>query len=86
MRAVHRWVLTHGNHLLFLYGQDDPWSAQRFSLGSGTRDSAIFTIAGGNHVSPYTDLPPAQQKAFVNMLRTWARTSRIWRSSGNNRT
>ena len=72
MRAVHQWVRTHGNRLLFLYGQDDPWSAQRFYLGPGTRDSAIFTIAGGNHVSPYTDLPPAQQKAFVAMLRTWA--------------
>jgi hypothetical protein len=72
MRSVHRWVLTHGSHLLFLYGQDDPWSAERFALGPGTCDSAIFTIAGGNHVSPYTDLPPAQQKVFVNMIRTWA--------------
>jgi hypothetical protein len=25
MRAVYRWVFTHGSHLLFLYGQDDPW-------------------------------------------------------------
>jgi len=72
MRAVHQWVLTHGSNLLFLYGQDDPWSAERFTLGSGTRDSATFTIAGGNHVSPYTDLPAAQQKTFVEMLRTWA--------------
>jgi hypothetical protein len=72
MRAVHRWVLRHGSNLLFLYGQDDPWSTERFDLGPGTRDSAIFTIAGGNHISPYTDLPPAQQKTFVTMLRTWA--------------
>jgi hypothetical protein len=72
MRAVNRWVLTHGNHLLFLYGQDDPWSAERFFLGPGTRDSAIFTIPGGDHVSPYTDLPPAQQKIFVKMICTWA--------------
>jgi hypothetical protein len=72
MRAVHQWVLTHGNRLLFLYGGDDPWSAERFSLGPGTRDSAIFTIPGGDHISPYTDLSPAQQKAFVEMIRTWA--------------
>jgi hypothetical protein len=72
MRAVHRWVLTHGSHLLFLYGQDDPWSAERFYLGPGSRDSASFTIAGGNHVSLYTDLPAAQQKVFVQLLQTWA--------------
>jgi hypothetical protein len=88
MRAVHQWVLTHGNRLLFLYGQDDPWSTERFYLGSGTRDSAIFTIAGGNHVSPYTDLPAAQQKVFVNMLRTWAglpATGRPAESTGSDR-
>jgi hypothetical protein len=72
MRAVHQWVLTRGSHLLFLYGQEDPWSAERFYLGPRTRDSAIFTVRGGNHLSPYTDLPPVQQKAFVRMLRTWA--------------
>jgi len=75
MRAVHQWVHQHGNHLLFLYGQDDPWSAERFSVGSGARDSAIFTIAGGNHVSPYTDLPPAQREVFVSTLRRWAGVS-----------
>lgn len=72
MQAVRQWVRTRGSHLLFLYGQDDPFSAQRFVLGPGTTDSAIFTIPGGNHVSTYTDLPPAQQKVFVEILRTWA--------------
>jgi hypothetical protein len=72
MRAVHQWVRTHGSHLLFLYGQYDPWSAQRFYLGPGTCDSAIFIVKGGDHLSPYTDLPPAQQKAFVETIRTWA--------------
>ena len=48
MRAVHQWVLAHGDHLLFLYGQYDPWSAQPFVLGPGTRDSALaFSRASG---------------------------------------
>jgi hypothetical protein len=72
MRAVHQWVRIRGSHLLFLYGQDDPWAAQPFSLGPGTRDSASYTIPGGNHVSPYTELPAAQEQAFVETLRTWA--------------
>jgi hypothetical protein len=72
MRAVHQWVRTHGSNLLFLYGQQDPWSAERFYLGPGTSDSATFTVAGGNHLSPYTDLPAAQQKTFVNMIQAWA--------------
>lgn len=72
MRAIHQWVATHGNNLLFLYGQFDPWSTQRFTLGPGTHGSAIYIIKGGNHLSPYTNLPPAQAQAFVTALRTWA--------------
>jgi PS-10 peptidase S37 len=72
MQSVRQWVLARGSHLLFLYGQDDPFSATPFSLGSGTTDSAIFTIPGGNHVSTYADLPPAQKQDFVDILRTWA--------------
>jgi hypothetical protein len=72
MQAVHQWVRTRASNLLFLYGQDDPWSAERFVLGPGTRDSASYTIPGGDHISPYTELPPAQERAFVRMIRTWA--------------
>ncbi len=72
MRAVHRWVQTSTRHLLFLYGQDDPWSAQPFVLGPVARGNVIYTIAGGNHLSPYTDLPVGQEQAFVDALRTWA--------------
>ncbi len=72
MRAVHQWVLTKGSHLLFLYGQVDPWSATPFTLGSHPRGSVIYTIAGGNHVTPYTGLPAAQETSFVNALRAWA--------------
>jgi hypothetical protein len=72
MRAIYRWVFSHGSHLLFLYGQDDPWSAQRFALGAGTSDSAIYIIKGGSHLTPYTDLPSAQAKVIIETLRRWA--------------
>lgn len=72
MRAVHRWVKSHGNRLLFLYGQLDPFSAERFEFGSGTTDSAIYIIPNGAHTTPYTTLPTQQRTAFVNTLQRWA--------------
>jgi hypothetical protein len=72
MQAVHRWVKVHGNRLLFLYGQLDPFSAERFELGSGTSDSAIYVIANGAHTTPYTALPAQQRTAFVQTLQRWA--------------
>ena len=79
MRAIHAWVLAHGRHLLFLYGQDDPWSAQQFVLGPGTRDSASFTIPGGNHVSPYTDLPAAGTDGCCSRSCPGCQKCREWR-------
>jgi hypothetical protein len=72
MRAVRRWVKTHGNRLLFLYGQLDPFSAERFELGPGTSASAIYVIANGAHTTPYTALPAVQRTSFVHTLQRWA--------------
>ncbi|MGW4985659.1 hypothetical protein ACWERA_58320, partial [Streptomyces mirabilis] len=30
----------HADHMLFVYGQNDPWGAERFRLGKGARDSS----------------------------------------------
>ena len=65
MRSVHQWARTRGDHLLFLYGQYDPWSAERFTLGRGTRDSALFTVRHGNHVSSCASLPAARPARSV---------------------
>jgi hypothetical protein len=72
MRAVHGWVKNHGSRLLFLYGQRDPFSAQRFELGPGSSDSAIYVIPNGAHTTPYTALPAVQRTAFVHTLQQWA--------------
>jgi hypothetical protein len=72
MRAVHSWVKAHGNRLLFLYGQLDPFSAERFQLGPDTSESAIYVIANGAHTTPYTALPAVQRTSFVHTLQRWA--------------
>ena len=31
--------------MLFVYGENDPWSAEKFEPGPGTRDSHWYTAA-----------------------------------------
>ncbi len=72
MRAVHDWVASHGKHLLFLYGEQDPWRAQPFVLGSGSVDSAIYVVPGGDHTSSYLLLPTAERNQFISRIQRWA--------------
>ncbi|WP_242614274.1 S28 family serine protease [Actinomadura roseirufa] len=73
MRDVDRWVREHGSRLLFLYGENDPWGSERFRLGKGSRDSAVYTAPGMNHSGRLiAKLPDAQRaKATADLLR-WA--------------
>jgi hypothetical protein len=72
MRDIDHWVRTQGAQLAFLYGQFDPWSALPFQLGAGSRDSYVYTVPGGNHLSGIFILPAGPQAALIATLQRWA--------------
>ncbi len=72
MRDIDGWVKSAGSELLFVYGEDDPWSAEPFTLGDGSRDSAVFYQAGGNHGSTIAGLAQADRDAATALLRRGA--------------
>jgi len=72
MADIDTWVRQQGSQLLFVYGQNDPWGAEPFRLGPGTRDSLWFSLAGGNHGAEIGDLPTAERSAATAALRRWA--------------
>jgi hypothetical protein len=71
MADVDGWVRHHGTHLMFLYGQNDPWGAEPFRLGAGSRDSFWYNVAGLNHSGRLIAQLPADQKsqATATLLR-----------------
>ncbi|HWG99174.1 MAG TPA: aminopeptidase [Pilimelia sp.] len=72
MADIDRWVRRHGSQLLFVYGQNDPWGAEPFRLGRGTRDSLWYEVAGGNHGANIAQLAAAQRDAATAALLRWA--------------
>lgn len=71
MPDVDRWVRTHGNRLLFVYGENDPWSAEPFRLGRGSRHSAVFVTPGANHGATIFGLPREDRRTARTMVRRW---------------
>ncbi len=75
MRHVSNWVRHHGERLMFVYGENDPWSAEPFRLGAGTEDSYVYTAPGGNHGSEIAGLPAPQRRTAIATLRRWGDVS-----------
>jgi hypothetical protein len=71
MADVSQWLSTSGEGQLFVYGQDDPWSAGAFDV-TGAKDTLELVVAGGNHGAEIAGLAPADQKAALEALSRWA--------------
>jgi hypothetical protein len=72
MIDIDLWVRLQGSELMFIYGENDPWSVEPFHLGPGTRDSYVYVQPGGNHFARITRLPPEAQAAARATLARWA--------------
>lgn len=70
MLDVASWVATEGERLLFVYGENDPWSAGAFDLGDAT-DSYVFTVPSGTHGSLVEDLGEAHRGQAEAVLERW---------------
>ncbi len=70
MEDIDTWVRTQGQHLVFLYGEVDPWSAGAFRLGDAA-DSLLVVAPGGTHGASIASLDTADRQAVARKLSAW---------------
>ncbi|MFD9907105.1 S28 family serine protease [Streptomyces sp. NPDC059063] len=68
--GVDRWVKTRGQRMMFIYGQNDPWSAEQFTPSH--RDSYKYVVPGANHGASIAKLPEPQQSQVIATIKRWA--------------
>ncbi|GAA1906726.1 S28 family serine protease [Streptomyces durmitorensis] len=67
---VDRWVKTRGQRMMFIYGENDPWSAEKFTPSH--RDSYRYEVPGSNHGASIAKLPAAEQAEAIATIKRWA--------------
>ncbi|WP_326690198.1 MULTISPECIES: S28 family serine protease [unclassified Streptomyces] len=72
MRDVDAWVRHDSSQMLFVYGQNDPWGAEPFRPGKGTKDTAVYTAPGQNHGANISKLEENDRAAATRALMKWA--------------
>lgn len=72
MASVDNWVRHHANRMMFVYGENDPWGAERFRPGHGAKDSHVFTAPGANHGANVAGLVPDENAKATARILDWA--------------
>lgn len=72
IRDVDQWVRTRSSQMLFVYGTNDPWGAEPFRVGNGTRDAHVFWAPGQNHGASIATLTEKDRTAATRALLKWA--------------
>lgn len=68
---VANWVTSSGQRLLFVYGENDPWSSRPF-VPSPANDSWSYLVPAGNHLSRIAQLADADRSSATAAVRRWA--------------
>ncbi|KND39145.1 S28 family serine protease [Streptomyces acidiscabies] len=75
MADVDNWVRHNARQMLFVYGQNDPWGAERFRVGKGAKDSYVLTAPGLNHGANVAGLVPDEKAFATSRILEWAGVS-----------
>ncbi|MFF4774266.1 S28 family serine protease [Microtetraspora fusca] len=70
MLDVDHWVRKESSQMMFIYGENDPWSAEKFTPSGN--DSYLYVAPGANHGASISQLSPTERDAATATLRRWA--------------
>ncbi|MDY7087871.1 MAG: S28 family serine protease [Actinomycetota bacterium] len=70
MIDIDLWVRTASKRMMFVYGENDPWGAERFT--PSRHDSALYVAPGANHGASIARLTPENSAEATATLRRWA--------------
>jgi hypothetical protein len=76
IKDIDQWVKSKGERIMLIYGEYDPWSAEQFQFGEGTRDSWRYVVPRGNHGANINQLPAAEKADATAKLRAWCGLTR----------
>jgi hypothetical protein len=70
MEDINKWLLTQGNNIVYIYGENDPWSAPHLEY-LGATNAKMFWVKDGNHYSFIRSLSMVQQEEVFETLEAW---------------
>ncbi|HRI65652.1 MAG TPA: S28 family serine protease [Polyangium sp.] len=70
MNDISNWLDAEGERILFVYGENDPYSAAAFDIGAA-KDTFKFFAPGENHSALILDLVETDRSVAFDALERW---------------
>jgi hypothetical protein len=70
MQDIKNWLDEHGNNMIYIYGEIDPWSASAVEL-SGKTNALKMVNKGGDHRTRIKSFPEEEKEKILNTLEKW---------------
>ncbi|GAB4290705.1 MAG: S28 family serine protease [Ignavibacteriaceae bacterium] len=70
MNDINRWIQTEAENFIFIYGENDPWSATSVCL-SGRTNSIKMVLKNGNHGANIMKFPVREREYILKKLDEW---------------
>ncbi len=70
MQKVNQFLQNQGNNFIYLYGENDPWSAPAVTVSKEV-NSKKYYLSDGNHFTFIKTFPKETQIEIINRLKKW---------------
>jgi len=68
---LHDFVQNRGNHILYIYGELDTWTATGVTKITGPADALVMILKGGHHMSGIRAFPTEEKQKIYDTLGRW---------------
>lgn len=68
---ITRFLKQNDPKMIFIYGENDPWSAAGVTWLKGKKQTHVFVQPGGSHLARMHTLPEAMQQEVKALLKEW---------------
>ncbi|MGN0048375.1 MAG: S28 family serine protease [Bacteroides sp.] len=70
-RKITKYLKKNDPKMIFIYGENDPWTAAGVTWLKGKQNTHVFIQPGGSHRARIHTMPEATQEEIKSLIRQW---------------
>ena len=70
-RKIVNFLKDNDPKMIFIYGQNDPWTAAGVTWLKGKKNVSVFVQPGGSHLARISTLPESMRMHVISQIQKW---------------
>ena len=70
-RKIKKYLKENDPKMIFIYGENDPWTAAGVTWLKEKKNIYVFIQPGGSHRARINTLPEAEKEQVITLIKEW---------------